>query len=202
MNLHNALLAVFVAVLSSVSGFLVLGDTRSSGAEPANGVADKSPPPKAEPTAEEVRQSREAAAKVDYQKRAELMAKMMSVNFSNEKTRNDPRYVVEVAVKTKEGKVRSVDKFTTTEGYWAIIEIGDIKKYRLLISATDSKSKNINEIVAVFLPEYFYDENGHYHAASNPQGITCKRSEPVKIESYISDELHYEITAKAAQPAK
>jgi len=214
MNTNKCMLTALVLVCAGAMVCVVCGATPPVAKEPANTPENQSGSSKAmgeKPTTQAsqsdkhnaltqdvVRRFREEGAKRDYQKLAESSAVELSTNLSPKKARSNPRYNVEVAVKTKDGHVQSVDKFTATEGYWNVIESTDIKKYHLLISATDK-----DDVVAVaFFPEYFYDEAGLY-CRPNYQFHLIKRAvSPLKVEAGLDDEfrLHYEVTAKLAPP--
>ena len=214
MNTNKCMLTALVLVCAGAMVCVVCGATPAVPKEPANTPENQSGSSKAmseKPTTQAsqsergnpltedgVRSFRKEAAELDYQKFAASAAVDLSTNLSPKKARSNPRYNVEVAVKTKDGHVQSVDKFTATEGYWNVIESTDIKKYHLLISATDK-----DDVVAVaFFPEYFYDEAGLY-CRPNYQFRLIKRAvSPLKIEAGLDDEfrLHYEVTAKLAPP--
>lgn len=214
MNTNKCVLTALVLVCAGAMVCVVCGTTPAVPKEPANTPANQtgsskgmgegpatqaSQSERGNPLTEDaVRRFREEGAKRDYQKLAESSAEKLSTGLSAKKARSNPRYNVEVAVKTKDGYVQSVDKFTATEGYWNVIESTDIKKYHLLISATDKDG-----VVAVaFFPEYFYDEAGRY-CRPNYQFHLIKRAvSPLKVEAGLDDELrlHYEVTAKLAPP--
>jgi hypothetical protein len=214
MNTNKCMLTALVLVCAGAMVCVVCGATPAVPKEPANTPENQSglskamsaePATQATQSAEHnplsqdaVRQSREEEGKRDYQKFAEFIAAQMSVGLSPKKARSNPRYNVEVAVKTKDGHVQSVDKFTATEGYWNVIEATDIKKYHLLISATDKD----DSVVVAFLPEYFYDEAGRYCRPNYQVHLIKRAVSPLKVEAGLDDELrlHYEVTAKLAPP--
>jgi hypothetical protein len=210
MNTNKCVLTALVLVCAGAMVCVVCGANPPVAKEPANTPANQSGSSKAmgeEPTTQALQGEKEStlaekevrrkeAASLDYQKIAASAAARICGGLSPNKARSNPRYNVEVAVKTKDGHVQSVDKFTATEGYWNVIEATDIKKYHLLISATDKD----DSVVLAFLPEYFYTDAGHY-CMQNFQIHLLKRAASLPtVKAGLDDDLHYEVTAKLAPP--